>query len=350
MGLDEKTVFEVWEALPNAAALLDEKGALRWCNGAFEHLTLHSRRYWTGRRLDALLPDGASQWTLRAEGTVVSPVVEAPGREKTAIVVWRRSLPPLPEGVFLEVLEVGEVVAREREEAVTQASRAVRELLRNLAHEIKNPLGGIRGAVQLLESSLSESDDKELAQIVLDETARLNALVERFLAPYRGRATPCRVDTAELLDKVGRLMENEFARLSVVRDFDVSAPPVTADEDRLMQVFLNLARNAAQATDGRGVVRLTSRLVRDVRLGQRRVRRACALSVADNGSGIPEALRERLFYPLVTGRAEGSGLGLSIADAFVREAGGVIDVRSVPGNTIFTVLLPYEEIKRREGE
>ena len=237
---------------------------------------------------------------------------------------------------------MGETIRVEREAAVTEASAAARDLLRNLAHEIKNPLGGIRGAAQLLEGALTNEDDRECAAIIREEADRLQALVDRFLAPYRrpNEKAPCNVSA--LLEHVRSLIEHEFPAITVVRDYDVSAPDVTGDKGRLTQVFLNIARNAAEAmgNDPQGRLTLRTRIVRDEFVRNRRVRRALAVFIEDTGPGIPEALRERLFYPLVTGRPEGSGLGLSIADAFVREAGGAIDVESEPGHTVFRVLLP----------
>lgn len=322
--------------------LLDEKGRFVTLNPSLEMLLGASSRVAAGEGLTRYFPDMAGFerfFSEHARVELMTRLVPGPGEEKKAWLSLRREE---TGGYFLEALDVGETIRVEREAAVTEASAAARDLLRNLAHEIKNPLGGIRGAAQLLEGALTNEDDRECAAIIREEADRLQALVDRFLAPYRrpNEKGPCNVSA--LLEHVRSLIEHEFSAITVVRDYDVSAPDITGDKGRLTQVFLNIARNAAEAmgNDPDGRLTLRTRIVRDEFVRNRRVRRALAVFIEDTGPGIPEALRERLFYPLVTGRPEGSGLGLSIADAFVREAGGAIDVESEPGRTVFRVLLP----------
>lgn len=322
--------------------VLDDEGRFTALNPALEMLLGASSRVAAGAPFTRYFPDLTGFERLFSEHTraeLTTRLVPGPGIERKVWLSLRRED---AGGYFLEALDVGETIRIEREAAVTEASAAARDLLRNLAHEIKNPLGGIRGAAQLLEGALTNDDDRECAAIIREEADRLQALVDRFLAPYRrpNEKAPCNVSA--LLEHVRGLLEHEFPELTVVRDYDVSAPDVTGDKGRLTQVFLNIARNAAEAMAGDTSGRLTfrTRIVRDELVRNRRVRRALAVFIEDTGPGIPEALRERLFYPLVTGRPEGSGLGLSIADAFVREAGGAIDVESEPGRTVFRVLLP----------
>lgn len=227
---------------------------------------------------------------------------------------------------------------------------ANRQLLRNLAHEIKNPLGGIRGAAQLLESDLVREEDRECTSVIIGEADRLQALVDRFLAPYRQKAQCEEVNVHEVLEHVRSLVAMEFPDgLSFVRDYDISAPNVRGDRARLTQVFLNIVRNAAEVMDGeraegRAAIVLRTRIVRDVMAGTERVRMALAVDIIDNGPGVPVDMQEKIFYPLVTGRAEGSGLGLSLAQTFVRQAGGTITLESVPGRTVFRVLLPFRSL------
>ena len=332
----------LWTESAVGLGRLDAEGCFVSLNPALEMLLGVSSRVAAGESLTRYFPDmtGFERFfSEHARVELTTRLVPGPGEEKKAWLSLRREE---TGGYFLEALDVGETIRVEREAAVAEASAAARDLLRNLAHEIKNPLGGIRGAAQLLEGALTNEDDSECAAIIREEADRLQALVDRFLAPYRrpNEKGPCNVSA--LLEHVRSLIEHEFPAITVVRDYDVSAPDVTGDKGRLTQVFLNIARNAAEAmgNDPAGRLTLRTRIVRDEFVRNRRVRRALAVFIEDTGPGIPEALRERLFYPLVTGRPEGSGLGLSIADAFVREAGGAIDVESEPGHTVFRVLLP----------
>lgn len=238
------------------------------------------------------------------------------------------------------------------EEARAGVEREIRAanatLLRNLAHEIKNPLGGIRGAAQLLRSELTTPDDLECVDVVLSETARLMRLTERVLSPYRPQRADARANLLPVLERVRRVVEKErkdfpeAARL--VRDYDISLPPVRGDEERLTQVFLNLVTNAFEALQrsGRagGTVRIRTRIVRDARLIEGPVRQAASVEVEDDGPGVPEALQEQIFYPLVTTRAEGTGLGLALVKSVVEGVGGIVQLESRPGRTVFRVLLP----------
>ena len=256
----------------------------------------------------------------------------------------------LPQGTayLLEAVELEDALQAERNAMETHMRTANSELLRNLAHEIKNPLGGIRGAAQLLESELVREEDKECTSVILEEAARLQALVDRLLAPYRAAKTREPINVHEVLEHVRSLISLEFSSgLTIRRDYDISAPPVMGDRGRFTQIFLNLARNAAEAMTeararGKALLILRTRIARDVMIGSSRVRLALRVEVIDNGPGIPADIREQVFFPLVTGRAEGSGLGLSIVKTFVEEAGGSITAESRPGRTDFILLLPLE--------
>ena len=217
-------------------------------------------------------------------------------------------------------------------------------------------MGGIRGAAQLLESELVRDEDRECTNVILEEAARLQELVDRLLMPYRTPAAAGPVNIHEVLEHVRSLIGLEFAQgLTIERDYDISAPAVFGDRGRFTQVFLNLARNAAEAmTEGRAhgtaVIIFKTRIARDVMLAGTRTRTALRIDVVDNGPGVPEHLKERIFFPLVTGRAEGSGLGLALVKTFVEEAGGSITLESRPGRTDFTVLLPLEGREAKNGK
>ena len=248
---------------------------------------------------------------------------------------------------LLEAISLDDALREERDAVEENIRAANAELLRNLGHEIKNPLGGIRGAAQLLDADLEREEDREATNIILEEADRLQHLVDRLLLPYRAPKRIESVNVHEVLERVADLLLLEFpVGLTFLRDYDISAPPVRGDRERLTQVFLNIARNAAEATaglrqEGRAVITFKTRIARDVLTGGERVRTVLQVDIVDNGPGIPEEIREKIFYPLVTGRAEGTGLGLSIVKNFVEESNGRVSVESEPGCTDFTVVLPF---------
>lgn len=240
-----------------------------------------------------------------------------------------------------------------REERRAQEQQASRELLRNLAHEIKNPLGGIRGAAQLLEGELADPQLKEYTQVVIHESDRLQSLMERLLAPHRSPSFD-ELNIHEVLERVRSLVLAEIApgdvsggpRLCIARDYDISLPMLHGDAGQITQAVLNIVRNAAQALQGRGNIRLRTRVARQITLQLKRHRLGVRVEIVDDGPGIPEHIRDSLFHPLVTGRADGTGLGLSIAQTFVAQHGGAIEWNSVPGRTCFALLLPIEPSPR----
>ncbi|MEP7208017.1 MAG: nitrogen regulation protein NR(II) [Casimicrobiaceae bacterium] len=236
-----------------------------------------------------------------------------------------------------------------REERLREQQQANRELIRNLAHEIKNPLGGIRGAAQLLERELDRPQLIEYTQVIIGESDRLQSLVNRLLTPHR-LPRYRRINIHEVLVRVKGLVQAEFPQVNVISDFDISLPEVEVDPEQIMQALLNVVRNAAQAVSGTTAgpqIRMTTRVARYVTLARKRHRLAMSLAIGDNGPGIAESIRDRIFYPLVSGREGGSGLGLTIAQTFIAQHNGTIECTSIPGNTVFTILLPLES--RAEG-
>ncbi|NTV11477.1 MAG: PAS domain-containing sensor histidine kinase, partial [Zoogloea sp.] len=226
-----------------------------------------------------------------------------------------------------------------REEQLAHQQQANRELIRNLAHEIKNPLGGIRGSAQLLERELSDPQLREYTQVIIAEADRLQDLMNRLLTSHR-MMQPSLLNIHDVLERVRRLILAEFPKIDVRRDYDTSLPEVSGDREQLIQAILNITRNAAQAVEGEGEIVLRTRAARQVTLAKRRYRLALQLQVIDNGPGIPEQIRDKIFYPLVSGRENGSGLGLSLAQSFIEQHQGAIEVDSRPGRTCFTVFLP----------
>ena len=251
--------------------------------------------------------------------------------------------------VIIELRENVQQLKLDREERILDQSQVNKELIRNLAHEIKNPLGGIRGAAQLLELELPEahlSALREYTQVIIKEADRLQTLVDRLLAPHRRPHIVGDVNIHEVCERVRSLMLAEFpAGLSIRRDYDASIPEFRGDKEQLIQTVLNIARNAAQALSeriaaGDAELVMRTRVARQVTLAKVRYALALDLHIIDNGPGISPQIRDRIFYPLVSGREGGSGLGLTLAQTFVQQHLGVIECESRPGLTDFRILLP----------
>ena len=243
---------------------------------------------------------------------------------------------------LLEFRHIEQQLKVSREERLLEQSQANRELIRNLAHEIKNPLGGIRGAAQLLERELERPSLREYTQVIMKEADRLQLLMDRLLTPHRlPQKAPLNIHA--VLERVRSLILAEYPQgIAIQRDYDTSLPLLEGDREQLIQVVLNIVRNAAQAMSGTGQITLRTRVARQATLARRRYRHALELQIIDTGPGVAEELRERIFFPLVSGREGGSGLGLTLAQTFVAEHHGTITFDSRPGNTIFTLLLPID--------
>ena len=248
--------------------------------------------------------------------------------------------------VLVELLPLEQQTRQDREERLIDQAQANKELIRNLAHEIKNPLGGIRGAAQLLQMEIESKDLIEYTQVIIHEADRLQLLVDRLLAPHRRPHVVGDVNIHEVCERVRSLILAEFPKgLRVVRDYDTSIPEFRGDREQLIQTVLNIVHNAAQALadrvlEGDAEIVLRSRISRQVTFGKQRYRLALELHVIDNGPGIPQDIKDRLFFPLVSGRDGGSGLGLNLAQTFVQQHHGLIECDSVPGCTDFKILIP----------
>lgn len=251
-----------------------------------------------------------------------------------------------PGTALVEVLPNEQKVRSDREERILDLTAANKELIRNLAHEIKNPLGGIRGAAQLLEFELPERSLREYTQVIIKESDRLQTLVDRLLEPHRHPHIEGELNIHEVLERVRSVVLAEFPNgLDIVRDYDASLPELSGDKEQLIQAVLNIVHNAAQAlaeriAAGDARIVLRTRVARQVTIAKRLYKLALDLHVIDNGPGIPEDIRERIFYPLVSGRDGGSGLGLTLAQTFVQQHEGLIECESRPGYTDFRILLP----------
>jgi two-component system, NtrC family, nitrogen regulation sensor histidine kinase GlnL len=237
-----------------------------------------------------------------------------------------------------------------REEQLIAKQETTRSLVRGLAHEIKNPLGGIRGAAQLLARELPSLDLKEYTNIIIEEADRLRDLVDRLLGP-RNIPKQEAVNIHEVLERICQLIDVESAGvITIHRDYDPSIPEMEGDKGQLIQAMLNICRNAMQAmlesktSIAQPVLTIRTRTVRQFTIGHHRHRLVAQVDVIDNGPGIPDELRDNLFYPMVSGRADGSGLGLSISQSIINQINGIIEFTSVPHHTVFSIFLPLEAI------
>ena len=339
--------------LSSAVLIVDAQGTVIHSNMAAEALLDRSRRHLRQVPLKEVL--GSNADLLLAFDQAVEQqfadkrlVIEVP-RPRLGDVSLNVTVVPLvgqPWPVLLELREIDQQLRAERDARFLEQARANRELVRSLAHEIKNPLGGLRGAAQLLESELPDESLREYTQVIIQESDRLQTLLDRMLEPHRTPHSMEQLNIHEVFERVRALVLAEYPRgLNIVRDYDVSAPEVLGDKAQLIQVFLNIVQNAAQVLRSRrqnndAKIVLRSRVMRQVTLHQRHCKLALDLHVIDNGPGVPEDLRDQIFFPLVSGREGGTGLGLTLAQTFVQQHGGVIECHSQPGHTDFRVLLP----------
>jgi two-component system nitrogen regulation sensor histidine kinase GlnL len=245
-------------------------------------------------------------------------------------------------GVLVELTDVTRRSQISRENALLIQHGAGRQMIRQLAHEIKNPLGGIRGAAQLLERQLDDASLHEYTDVVISETDRLAGLVDTLLGPG-GPPNKQPVNVHELLEYVVRLVDAENDRsLKISRDYDPGLPDLNLDRDQMIQAFLNLIRNAHAALDGQGTLTLRSRAVTNYTIGDVRHRVIASIEIEDDGPGIPFDMQDSVFYPLVTSKPDGTGLGLPAAQELLSRHGGLIEFDSCPGRTVFYVRIPIE--------
>ncbi len=244
------------------------------------------------------------------------------------------------EGLLVELVIIDRHLRISREEQLIAQQQAARKLVRGMAHEIKNPLGGLRGAAQLLEAELDDDGLKEYTRIIIGEADRLQNLVNRMLGP-NSLPHPVMTNIHQVLEHVRSLVLAEgYPELHITRDYDPSIPEMMIDPELLIQAILNIVKNAAQVGCNDVVLRTCTQ--RQFTIGNVRHKLVAQVQIIDNGPGIPEDMMEQIFYPMVTGRADGTGLGLSIAQSLVNQHGGIIECASQPGRTEFTILLPLE--------
>ncbi len=349
------TSVEAYDLLATTVLLLDRSGVVVVANSAAEAMFGRSRRHLVGQPAVLLFDqDQALQQSIRqaCSGEVADCrqfAMTRRGFDPIEVSVTSIALTQQPWSALLEVKDIEQRVLVDRSVRIVEEIDKQHELLRNLAHEVKNPLGGLRGAAQLLESELPDPALQEYTRVIISEADRLQALVDRLAAPQRMPVQWQSVNIHEVCERVCALIRAEFRDVAILRDYDASMPEFKADPGRLMQALLNVVRNAAQVLSSPPVtlsprITLKTRVARQVLLKHKQHRMAVVVSVTDNGPGVPDALHDRIFHPLVTGREGGTGLGLSLAQDFVQQHGGVIEFDSHPGHTEFRLLLPLEPL------
>lgn len=341
----------ILDHLNTSVLLVDRDQAVHYLNVAAENLLGLSRNQILGRSLAELLRNSAElsgivdrafeTWQPYARRELTVRPVNA-----SEDLIIDCAVSPFDDAatatlVLIEISDATQHQRISRETALLNQVGGSRLMIRQLAHEIKNPLGGLRGAAQLLERQLSDDSMREYTSIIISEADRLKALVDSLLGPGH---TPHKewINVHELLQHVRQLLIADASDGIIVdRDYDPSLPPIKLDRNQLIQAMLNLGRNAVQAMKTSGKLILRTRAITGVSIGTKRHRLVASIQFEDNGPGVPVQLQDTLFYPFVTGRAEGTGLGLAIAQDLVSRHGGLIEFESQPGKTIFTLLLPF---------
>jgi two-component system nitrogen regulation sensor histidine kinase GlnL len=340
------------EYLSAAVLLFDDRLRLRYMNPAGEVMLAQSTRHAHGKSIHELIAN-ADLVTQHLTGTLESRQVvmqrgcrlDLPNGHTPVVVNCTHTPINIPgefTGVMLELRKVDHLMRIEQDEQLISQQEATQALLRGLAHEIKNPLGGLRGAAQLLEREVGDDELKEYTQIIIREADRLQNLIDRMLWPKNIPSMQA-VNIHHILERVSDLVLVEVTRgLKITKDYDPSLPELQADPDLLVQAVLNIVRNAVQALSGTGEIILRTRVRRQFYIGSRKHRLVACVQVIDNGPGIDEELREKIFYPLITTRSDGTGLGLSIAQSLISRHQGLIECSSKPGKTVFSILLPLD--------
>jgi two-component system nitrogen regulation sensor histidine kinase GlnL len=345
--------FHAFDWLPTPIAVLTNEGVIVFVNAELEDVIGQSRRSLEGQSFINFFTDSKPLKHALA-GAKANEFAALRYDSELLRIKHEDSLPvhvivaqsDLPGEIIIELLPIQQQTKQDREERLLDQAQANKELIRNLAHEIKNPLGGIRGAAQLLEMEMDSKELTEYTQVIIREADRLQILVDRLLAPHRRPHVVGDVNIHEVCERVRSLIVSEFPKgLRVIRDYDISIPEFRGDREQLIQAVLNIAHNAALALaekvhEGTAELTFKTRIARQSTFGKQRYRLALELHVIDNGPGVPDSIKDRIFFPLISGREGGSGLGLTLAQTFVQQHHGSIECESVTGRTDFKILIP----------
>jgi two-component system nitrogen regulation sensor histidine kinase GlnL len=345
---------QLLENLSTSVVVLDADTRVIFISPAAQALLELSESRSCGSRLEELLPQHPllphkleaareSAYTNRSLGIklasgheitvdcTVTPLSHAPGDARQLI---------------LELHPVDRIMRINREKGLISSQENTQAMIRGLAHEIKNPLGGVRGAAQLLARELPDPALEEYTRIIIEESDRLRDLVDRLLGPHQ-KPRLTRLNIHEILEHVRMLLQAEAeSDVTFIRDYDPSVPDLLGDRSQLIQAILNIVSNAVRATGDNAnsrIITLRSRVQRQFTIGAQRHRLVCRIDISDNGSGIPPELQDSIFIPMVSGRPEGSGLGLAISQSIINQHKGLIECQSKPGDTVFTLFIPLED-------
>lgn len=347
-----KFAEQIIEHQSTVLLVFDLQLRLIFINSAGEMMFAHSSRHLCGRSIHELMTNSEEMVELLAAAITSEQItiqrgclLELPDTNDLRV---NCTLTPMSESgavnrVLVEMRQIDHHLRIEQEESLINQQKATHALVRGLAHEIKNPLGGLRGAAQLLERKIDDESLQEYTHIIISEADRLHALIDRMLGPNTIPRLQA-VNVHEILQHVRDLVLVESGDdLTIRQDYDPSLPDLNADRDLLIQALLNIVRNAVQALKAKGTIRLRTRVKRNFNIGSNKHRLVASIEVIDNGPGIDELLQKQVFFPMITGRSDGTGLGLSIAQALISRHQGLVECSSKPGKTVFTILLPLDK-------
>lgn len=353
--ITDSAAARLLENLTTAVLLLDAHLCVQYANPAAEQLLatslIHLQQqplniFWDGA--DAHLSSLQHALLTQQSHTQREVRLRDPGSFRSTTVDY--TVTPLSSTQLLvELQPLDRLLRINREDSLFAANQATRALVRGMAHEIKNPLGGIRGAAQLLARELSRAELLEYTEVIISEADRLRNLADRMLDARKPLAFK-RLNIHQVLERVRLVIQAEVGNaIGIIRDYDPSLPELWGDMDQLIQVILNILRNAAQSLTEMPAraqslprIIIRSRVLRQCTIGTHRHPLVCLIEIEDNGPGIDAAILETVFYPMVTGRSQGTGLGLPIAQSIMQQHGGLIECESRPGSTLFRVLIPFE--------
>lgn len=357
--ISEQLHTRLLENLSTAIILLDQDLCLSHINASAEILLELSGSRHIGEPIAELLVDAESTLQTLSE-TLASgrphtrreAILTTSNGSKIAKSTVDYTITPIEDipgsALIVEIQPIDRLLRISREETFFSAQESTHALLKGLAHEIKNPLGGLRGAAQLLERELADDGLKEYTQIIINESDRLRNLVDRMLGPAKPQNLTA-TNIHEVLERVRQLTEAEAGdKVNFIRDYDPSIPDLIADSESLIQATLNITRNAVHALGfkaadtGQPFIHISSRIIRQFTIGGQNHKLVCRIDIRDNGPGIPADLQDKIFVPMVSGHASNSGLGLSIAQSIVNQHNGLIAFTSDVGDTCFSIYLPLE--------
>jgi two-component system nitrogen regulation sensor histidine kinase GlnL len=347
-------IKQVLDSLSTAVVVFSSSLEVRYMNPSAEQLTASSKEKAQGLSVDQLLQRdeswrGELQKVLDTGAPITNRQVQMNFPNKSDLVVDYTVTPFLEEGetrLLVEIQSLDRLMRISREEALVSSQQTSRSLIRGFAHEIKNPLGGIRGAAQLLDRELDRKELQDFTQVIIEESDRLRDLVDRMLGSNKPLQKEF-INIHEVLERVSSLVEAEAGdSIQIHKDYDPSIPEIRVDKDQLIQALLNIARNAMQALleseiDNRKIL-LRTRVERYFTISQTIYPLVCRVDIVDNGPGIPEGIIQDIFYPMISGRADGTGLGLSISQSIVVQHDGLIECNRENQKTVFSVYLPLE--------